>query len=536
MCFKCFAAMKIFNKIQPAIIPIVVGLLSFVILAMSVRGLPGNPQIEELLLPRWQTAGPFESSNDRGRFALTYSFLEDHSFAFKTTVARFATPDLAATEDGDHVSLFAPGVSFLVMPGYIVGKHFGGAQVGTFAIVSMFALLNGLLLYALAKRLGAHPVAASLAALTFLFATPAFTYAVSLSQHHFSVFVLLLSLYLLVRFHTWWSLSLVWFLCALSVVIDNPNVFFMFPVGMYALTRVISVNRMKEFLNIEIRPLYVLTFVTMAIPMFFLGWFNLHSNGSPYQLSGTLDRVLSVGTESQHDPLNIEIVSAQLGVAEDIKEGDANKEKKAVGFFETRNMLNGFDVHFVSPDRGMTTYAPIVLIGILGLFFLLRTEKSIAVVLIACIGANILLYSMWGDPWGGWAFGSRYLIPTYALLCLGLSLVLTRFGRNPFFVLIFAFLFVYSVGVNTLGALGTSAIPPRSEVLALEQVTGKVQKYDYERSYDYLNTVGSKSFVYQTWFSDRMSALSYYKLVSTLIVVSGLVLLTSLIIGVNKKS
>jgi hypothetical protein len=61
-----------------------------------------------------------------------------------------------------------------------------------------------------------------------------------------------------------------------------------------------------------------------------------------------------------------------VGVAEDIKEGDADKEKKAVGFFETRNMLNGFDVHVVSPDRGMTTYAPIVLMGILGLFFLIE--------------------------------------------------------------------------------------------------------------------------------------------------------------------
>lgn len=527
--------MKIFKTIQPALLPIAIGLLSLVILAMSVRGLPGNPQIDELLSPRWQTAGPFESSNDRGRFALTYSFLEDHSLSFKTTVARFATPDLAATENGDHVSLFAPGVSFLVMPGYVVGKFFGGAQVGTFAMVAIFALLNGLLLYVLAKRLGAHPAAASLAALTFLFATPAFTYAVSLSQHHFSVFVLLLSLYLLVRFNTWWSLSLVWFLCALSVVIDNPNVFFMFPVGAYALTRVISVNRWKEFFEIEVRPLYVLTFVTMILPIFFLGWFNFHSNGSPYQLSGTLDRVLSVGSESQHETLNIETVSAQLGIAEDIKEGDADKEKKAVGFFETRNMLNGFDVHFVSPDRGMTTYAPIVLLGILGLFFLLRTEKTIAVVLIACIGANILLYSMWGDPWGGWAFGSRYLIPTYALLCVGLSLVLTRFGRSPIFLLLFAVLFVYSVGVNSLGALGTSAIPPRSEVLALEQVTGKVQKYDYVRSYDYLNTVGSKSFVYQTWFSDMMSAISYYKLVSALILFCGLTLLVSLIIGVNKK-
>ncbi len=524
--------MKIFfEKLLFAILVII----STAILLLGLRGLPGNPTADDLNSLQWTRTGPFESSNDRGRFALTYSLLEDHSLQFSRDIATFATPDLAITKDEKYVSLFAPGTSFLIIPGYLFGKILGASQVGAFAIVSIFALMNTLLIYAIAKRLGAYPFAAALGALTFLFATPAFTYAVSLSQHHFSVFVLLLNLYLLIRWKNWWSLSLIWFLCALSIVIDNPNVFFLFPIGIYALGHIVQLKKKEGDLQFSIRPVYILTLSAIIIPLAFFAWFNQVSNGSSLQLSGTLKRVLSVSQNQTETSTDVEKLSVNIPTGENIESIESNKEKTSVGFFQTRNLWNGFYVHFISADRGIVWFTPIVLMGIFGLVFLFRSHESITAVIIASMGANVLLYSMWGDPWGGWAFGSRYLIPTYALLCVGLAISLTHWRKNIIFLTIFIALFIYSVRINALGALGTSTIPPQVEVLALEKITGQIQKYNFERSRDYLYEQGSKSFVYQTIARKSMTAPQYYALVSSLIIATGVILLLALWFVSSKK-
>ena len=43
-------------------------------------------------------------------------------------------------------------------------------------------------------------------------------------------------------------------------------------------------------------------------------------------------------------------------------------------FFKTRNLLNGFYIHLLSPDRGIIYYAPVILLGLLGFLFLLAKK------------------------------------------------------------------------------------------------------------------------------------------------------------------
>src|SRR5438874_2733925 len=116
-----------------------------IILALSIRGIAGNPTQSTMNNVTWTDNGPFELSPDRGRYALTMSLLENKSFYFSTPIARFATPDVGYT-NGQYVSLFAPGVSYMTMPGYILGKYINLAQVGTFAVIAFFGLLNTLLI------------------------------------------------------------------------------------------------------------------------------------------------------------------------------------------------------------------------------------------------------------------------------------------------------------------------------------------------------------------------------------------------------
>ena len=251
-----------------------------VFLALSIRGIVGNPTRDRINDAVWKDEGPFELSPERGRFALTFSIIENSSVYFPVPIARFATPDLGF-KDGNYVSLFAPGISFVIIPGYLIGKIFSIAQVGTFAVISLFALFNAFLIRSIAIRLKASPVAATIAALVFLFATPAFAYAVSLFQHHISTFLILSCIYILVRFKNIWSLSIIWFLVALSIPIDYPNLILMAPIGFFALGRLLLIEKEKTVFNLKIKLVGFLTLLTVIFPLLFFIWFNSVSYGNP---------------------------------------------------------------------------------------------------------------------------------------------------------------------------------------------------------------------------------------------------------------
>lgn len=509
------------------------------ILAMVVRGLPGNPTSAELGTASWSFNGPLELSPERGRLALTYSLIENHSLIFDVAVARLALPDLAINASGEYVSLFAPAVSFLAAPGYLLGKMYGASQFGAYAVVAVFALLNGWLLVAIARRLGAGMWAAVVGAIVYLFATPAFPYASTLYQHHISVFLMLLSIWVLVSYRNILSLAIVWFACALSVVVDNPNLFLMFPIGVFALIRLWELLREGTSFAIGKSALALLTLVGFVLPIVLFGWYNKAAYGNPFQLPGTLQGVSEIGSDGK--PVVENSYEKEVLSSEQLAErGQAQEaEKTAVGFFKTRNLYNGFYIHFLSQDRGILFFTPVILLGIFGFVLLYRTNSQMVALFVAAIGANVLLYSMWGDPWGGWAFGSRYLIPTYALLALGIALSLSRYRFSWVFLALLIPLFVYSAGVNTLATVTTNANPPKIQVLALEKQTGHEEKYTFLRNWEYLNGryqgANAKSFVYQVWGKEHMSPKEYFFLVYGLVMGVSLAALVGAVIEMYRK-
>ena len=509
--------MTIFKKtLSSLIVLLVIGALS-----LAVRGIPGSPTSEEFGMARWSSNGPLELSPERGRLALMYSIVENHSLVFDVSVARLALPDLAINNMGQYVSLFAPAASYIAIPGYLAGKALGLSQVGAYSIITLFSILNLILIILIARRLGASHFASLLGGLTFVFATPAFSYATTLYQHHVSVFLLLSSVFVLLRFRNVGSLTFVWFACALSVVVDNPNLFLMFPVGIFALMRLFELVRPKKHFLVKKATWSILTFLGLIVPFVFFGWYNFHAYGNALQLPGTLQVVSEIGADGRPVAKN----SYELQVLSPEQLAERNQasvaEKSAVGFFKSRNLYNGFYVHFLSPDRGIIFFAPVILLGIIGLALLYRTNIQIVSLIAASIGANVLLYSMWGDPWGGWAFGSRYLIPTYALLAIGITFGLSRWRFRTLFLTLFVPLFAYSAWVNTLGALTSNANPPEIQILSLESQTGHEEKYTFMRNWEYLNgtyqEANAKSFIYQAWAKKLVSPKEYFAFVYGLI-------------------
>ena len=408
----------------------------------------------------------------------------------------------------------------MVTPGYLVGKIFNAAQVGTFAVISIFALINALLIRAIAKKLGASDAASTLASLVFLFATPAFSYAVTLYQHHITVFLMLSSIFILLKWRSVWPLLFVWILVAGSIPVDYPNIFMFLPIGIYALGRIFEVKKVAEGLKLNLKLAGILTFVGILIPVAFFLWTNNLSYGDPLQLAGTLQSVKDF--DEAGNPI-FSFNSNKENNGEILSQPTTKKEKTALGFFKTRNMLHGGNIQLVSNERGILWYAPIILLGILGIPLIYKKNKQFVSLLLSIIGVNILLYTMWGDPWGGWAFGSRYLIPTYAIMSVFLAIALTEYRKKKLALVVFFILASYSVAVNTLGALTTNTVPPKVEAVALEPISGRKEHYTYLRNWEFLMKNKSKSFVYQAFAKDYLTAPQYYYIItaSIILVMSG---------------
>jgi hypothetical protein len=502
-------------KLSPSLIII---LFSAFIFFLSIRGLPGNPNLNELDANKWRRDGPLEQT---ARFALIYSIVENHSFKFSLPLARFATPDLVSYE-GNYVSLFPPGVSIMAIPGYLIGKYFGLSQIGTFTIISIFAVINILLIRQIAIYIGANSIAGAIAGFTFAFATPAYPYAVDFYQHHVSTFLILLSIFSLLRFRLHFALIIVWLCLGISVMVDYPNFLMMAPIAIYASTKFFIFIKNKDTLSIKLNLALISTTFIVILPVGFFLWFNYMSYGSPFVISAALPRVTTIdetGKSANPDHIKSSYVDSALDVA-------TRNQFKLFDSFYPRLMLNGLYVHFISSDRGMLIYAPVVLFGFIGMALALKHKVRFANLLSFIAGVNILIYSMWGDPWGGWAFGSRYIIPSYAIFSIFIAYLLSRPGRYNLVTIVFFIFICYSIAVNTLGALTSSLNPPEIEARALTDQTGSPFKHTYERNIDFLNTQGSKSFIYNVYASKYITPWNYYSGISFLliIIISGMLI------------
>lgn len=502
----------IFNKLNFTFILFIFCLSVF---ALSIRGIPGNPVDTELNTIKWRNTGPFEQT---ARFALTYSIVENNSIYLSVPLAQFASPDLAINTQGQFVSLFAPGVSLIAVPGYVIGRELGFAQVGTFAVITFFTILNIFLIRAIAIKLNINTIAASIGGLTFAFASPAFAYGVDFFQHHISTFLILFSIYALLYYRPFWSLTAVWFCFATAVIVDYPNFFMMLPVGLFSLIKLLSIKKAENKIKIKFKFVYLFSFIGAMIPLLFFMWFNYVSYGNPLVLSGGQTRVTQIASD---------------GTVARVQNVNNNKPPRALSgqlgllrVFHPRNTMQGIHVHLFSLDRGILVYTPVMILGIIGGLVALLKKKKFSVLLSFIVLFNIFMYSMWGDPWGGWSFGSRYLIPSYAVLSIFIAYLLTILNKKNLFTLLFFTAVAYSIAVNTLGALTSSLNPPSVEAEVISREAGYEFSYSIDRNIDFLSQQGSKALFYNMFARNYISAWDYYIYITAgLISVFGILLI-----------
>lgn len=497
-----------FKKLNSVILTALGVIILTATVLLSVKSQLGYPQITALNSNDWTENGPLELSPERSRFALLYSLVENRSFQFTPEVARLATPDLGY-KNGKFVSLFAPGTSILMIPGYVLGSKFDASHLGATLVISLFALFNTMLIWKLVIMLGGSKLSGFIASFIFITATPAFNYAGIIYQHHLSSFMLLSALSLSLMPVSLLRLGLILFIFTFSAIIDVPNAFFMLPIVIYCAWRLIKIELTKKMIKISFNPVYLISGLFALVPILIYFGINYASYGNAFQLSNTVTHIQAL------DEKGLPVIGR--GADERARSDIANLESRkrsALNFFKARHLINGLYAFTVSPDRGVLIFTPIVILGVLGLFELYKKKPKFAQVLIGIIIINLLVYSMRSDPWGGWAFGSRYLIPSYAILSLTLGMALDVYRRKLLFILPVILLAGYSIYVNTSGALSTSANPPQVEVLGLEVLTNRQERFSFDRNIEYLQNGKSKSFIYKTFLKETISPWDYYRIVA----------------------
>ena len=443
---------------------------------------------------------PFELSPERGRYALTLAIAEDKTFQLKDEIARMALPDLGYYK-GNFFSIFPPGISILVLPFYLLGKMINFAQLAVFSVPAIFAVLNSILIFLILKKFEVRSSYAFIASLIFSFATTSWSYAVTLYQHHITTFLILSGFYYVLRFQKYrklywiWGL-LVWLNYAVGLVIDSPNGLLLLPIMIYFLTSSFEIKIISTQLNIKLKTVIVYTIIPFLVIGFLYGYYNYSYFGDWFKIRKNLIKVTDIKDGN--------IISNE--------DTSVTPQKYVLGLFDAKNIPNGLYTLLVSNERGLFYYSPIMALALLGVISAYKKRVRETIILVSLISLNIFLYSAFGDPWGGWAFGPRYLIPSMAILSIFLGFAYHSIRSFWFRLISFPFI-IYSVAVALLGALTTSQIPPRVEAIPLGI------DYTYIRNLKFLESGQTGSFAYNYFFKNYLSLAQYWLVIFISIVI-----------------
>lgn len=483
--------------------------LSTAIYAGTLKGIAGNVDVNstELLSPPFE-AGPFETSHPRSSFAIVLA-LDDYNETYLTKeLADFASPDVGYFK-GKFYSFFPPGTAYTAYPFFLLGKHFNLSQVFAFFSASIFGILGLVFLYKIMREVFSLPIWSSLFGVLVLgFGSTFWNYSITIYQHSPTVFFLMFGFYCVWRFKqqtywSWlWSIG-AWSSYGLSVFFDYPNIIIVFPIVVYLLIVSFNLKEQGNVYKISFRTSIIFT----SVALFLFAGLHMYYNQQTLEDWGRFSNTLPRYAESRLA----------------INEGDAEKisdsKQKVNSLFQEIRTVNGVRIVFFSIDKGLFVYSPIFILALFGIY---TSRKKIGLelsIMFSIVLCTIFVYTSFGDPWGGWAYGPRYLIPIMPVLAILISLWLTHINYKFISRVIAFVLFVYSAGVALLGAATQNIVIPKIEAVPLNA------PYNYFANIKLLKNGTSGVYFYNTYLADHLSLMSYYIIIlSTLSCVAFIVL------------
>lgn len=479
-------------------------ILGIFIYALVLKGIWGN-------IPSSALKENTEFSlRDRGRYVLTENLIANRSFALNREQADLAAPD-AGYFKGKWYEVYPPGMSIIVIPFYLIGYQYSLSLVASFAMGGIFAILILVLIFLISRQIFKLPYwACFLASLIFGFTSISLGYATTLFQHHVTTFLILLAFYSAFQYkiHKRWGFLwgfLVWFSYGAGLFFDYPNGFLMLPIMVYFLAVSLKFTKEEDKYRIKLRLAIVFTSIFFAISIFLNGYYNYINFGSWTKFSTSLpgyrNGVGKILDESK-DPKTADQRIKKL-----------SSKKSTFKFFQEDRVANGFYELLVAPDRGLFIFNPIYILVIFGIFAVMKNLDIEKITLIATPALILLFYASWNDPYGGWAFGPRYLIPAMPFLAIIVAYFIAT-NSHKILVRMTAFLLIiFSVGISVLGAITTNATPPKSEAVWLNKQFNTGAQYGIEYAYDFLTKGKTSDFLYTYFFYNKISLIDYYLII-----------------------
>jgi hypothetical protein len=359
---------------------------------------------------------------------MQYSIIQNHSLS----VAVKGTDTILF--GGLYYNVYAPGLTFLSLPFAAIGIIFQGTlgRAGSpvlldEAFLSIAASLSSLIMYNISKFYTRNYFSCLFVSLTLSLATSVWPFAVSIFPHDASLLFSILGVYLVLR---------------------------------YAKSPEGKRTRLLELagLSIGIASLIEYAAGLLMLPLLTYLFVLQKSEGkSGFRLIGFLGTFALTGIV-----LNLAYNYALFGNPMIFPQ---QLYSDGLHFFVNGSMLEQILFNLFSPYRGVFLLSPVLVLGILGLYFMFRSEetRSDSILFLSLFLIILLYYSSWQGWDGGWSYGPRFLVLGLPYLVIPLALVIPRLSKIQW-KFIFLALFGISCLVQDLGAIAGSA-PPTQGIL-----------------------------------------------------------------------
>jgi hypothetical protein len=366
--------------------------------------------------------GPVRTPNERSHFAVVFSIVEYGTLHIShydpIDLPSYAYVDISFY-GGKYYSALAPGMSFLAIPSFVIGRVFLEPtnvwimQAVVTVTSALFAALSVTLAYEMSVLLGAKKWAAVLSSLAYAFGTPLWNYAETLFAHATSAFLIALGYYLILRVADSQNTKLNWLIISGLILgfagfVEYPNLLLLAPACLYLLDRLPKVRSPIYFgasAFVGALPTFIYNYLSFESPMSFpLRYFIGYPFATSYRL---FDNPLYAG-------------------------------------------LDGL---LLSPFRGLFYYSPILLLSLPGFAIIYQRQRCKAILLASSFLLPLIFYSSYQIWHGGLCYGPRYLVGIIFLLIPLLALTIDRYSKSKAFVVVFSLFLGYSLLTSASAAL-----------------------------------------------------------------------------------
>lgn len=471
-------------------------ILGTILFLLTLRGTFGNPQTPKELYALSIETGPFESSHERAPYAEMLAIKNHGTIELGKELADFASPDVGH-KNNQFYSFFPSGVSYTSLLFYSLGQLFNAGLLAVFSSSAVFSMLTMIFIFLICVEIFNLPYwTALLSSITFAFATTSWSYSITIYQHAAAAFFVVFLFYTVWKYkqtrNSWkewiWG-SLFWTMLGLSLFFDYPNAIILAPLPIYLFISAWNIDKNKTRTTILFRSSFFITSLLFFAFVFLNGYRNYIYFGNWASFGNSLPRY----AKAQETTKKIEEVANQT------------KKKQASEVLREERIPKSSTTLLFGIDKGIFLYSPIVLLAVLGILSVRKRLYLEYAVLLSLILSNFFVYASFGDPWGGWAYGPRYLIPLMSISSIFIAVWIAQKKLKRIRKVIFYILFLASSAIALAGPLTTNLIPPKVEADYL-----KFDFYNFMRAFDLIAKGKTSNFVFNTYLSGYVTLQQYF--------------------------